>query len=229
MNGRHDGLVETMTSVAQALASATEPEDTLDTITTTAVKVIPSTDFASISMCNGGGEIKTLAPTADVIVAADQLQYRFHEGPCVEAVDEQATIRSPHVATDVRWPRYGPRAAALGLRSQMAVELFTAGSSRAALNLYSATPGAYHAGSNIAELFATHAAVAMGFTHEVETLREAIETRQAIGKAVGIVMQRYELDEDRAFGFLVRVSQKGNIKLRLVAEEVICSTNQAAK
>ena len=52
-------------------------------------------------------------------------------------------------------------------------------------------------------------------------LREAVGTRTMIGTAVGIVMERYHLTDERAFAFLTRVSQDGNIKLREVARRLI--------
>ncbi len=224
-----DELVSVMNSVARALTASGEPDDILDAITKTALEVVADTDYASISVVTRDGQMKTVSPTDDVIRSADQLQYTLGEGPCVDAAEHQETLRSPDVANDPRWPRYGPRAAELGLCSQMAIELFATSRSRAALNLYSTTPGAYDESSLIPELFATHAAVAMGFAQEAETLHEAIRTRQAIGQAVGIVMEKYDVDEDRAFSFLVRVSQRSNLKLRRVAEDVIAQVNADAK
>jgi AmiR/NasT family two-component response regulator len=76
-----------------------------------------------------------------------------------------------------------------------------------------------------AQLFATHAAIAIGHAHERETLNEALQTRKVIGQAVGILMERYDIDEDRAFAFLVRASSHGNLKLRAVARELVDQRN----
>ena len=70
----------------------------------------------------------------------------------------------------------------------------------------------------LARLFATHAAIALGHAHERETLTEGLQTRKVIGQAIGILMERYGMNEDRAFAFLVRVSSHGNIKIRVVAQ-----------
>jgi hypothetical protein len=77
----------------------------------------------------------------------------------------------------------------------------------------------------VAELFATLAAAAMGHARELDGLNRALQTRTAISKAIGIVMERYGLDEDRAFQFLVRTSQTGNVKLRAIAYEIIAAAN----
>lgn len=77
----------------------------------------------------------------------------------------------------------------------------------------------------LARLFATHAAVELGHAHERQTLNEAVRTRQVIGQAIGIIMERYNVHEDRAFAFLVRASSHANIKLRSVAQELVDQHN----
>jgi AmiR/NasT family two-component response regulator len=76
-------------------------------------------------------------------------------------------------------------------------------------------------------MFANLAAVALGWSRQDQTLHEALSTRELIGQAIGIVMERYRLDAERAFAFLVRTSQVGNVKLRDVATGVI--TDAAGK
>jgi AmiR/NasT family two-component response regulator len=55
-----------------------------------------------------------------------------------------------------------------------------------------------------------------------------VKTRQAVGRAVGIVMERYGLNEQRAFAFLARVSQTRNVKLRQVAAEMVADAETRA-
>ncbi len=68
----------------------------------------------------------------------------------------------------------------------------------------------------------------MGFATTVDHLNEALSTRKVIGQAIGIAMERYGIDETRAFEFLIRVSQTSNTKLRDVATEIVESVNRAA-
>ncbi len=104
----------------------------------------------------------------------------------------------------------------------MAVELAPANSRRASLNLYSVRPVEMDDEMlEVARLFASSAGGALGLVQQVRQLEEAAESRRRIGQAVGIVMERYQLDEDRAFAFLVRLSQNMNLKLRAVAEQVV--------
>jgi ANTAR domain len=52
-------------------------------------------------------------------------------------------------------------------------------------------------------------------------LHQALDSRSKIGTAIGIVIERYQLDPDQAFGLLVRLSQNTNTKLRHVAQTLI--------
>jgi hypothetical protein len=194
-------------------------------VTRLANEKLPNVDFASISVISATGTPETFAPTDEVITQADSVQYELGEGPCVEAARSGMTVCSANVGSDERWPGYGAKAASLGIAGQMAVHIYATRSSSSALNLYSATEGAFEDSTHIVELFASQAAVALGFSRSIETLKAALGTRNAIGLAIGMTMERYGLDEERAFNFLVRVSQTSNVKLRVVAEEIVGQPN----
>lgn len=112
-------------------------------------------------------------------------------------------------------------AVSTGVRAQAAFRLFDHNDKQGALNLYSTTRGAFENVEDAAVLFRSQAAVAISYAHEITNLNEALETRTTIGQAVGIVMERYQLNEERAFAFLTRLSQHRNVKLRRVAEEMV--------
>lgn len=215
-----------MADVAQNLGDSTGTEDTLTRITRCACDTIPGADYASISVRYPDGHLITLGPTHEVTSRADSLQYSLREGPCYDAASSKSVVSSEDVETDPRWPSYGPAAADLGLKSQLALLCYENSQSRGALNLYSRQTGLTDQ-HEMAELFAKHAAVAMGYVYTVDGLHDALTARKVIGQAIGITMERYELDEDRAFEFLVRVSQTGNVKLRDIAAEIVHTGNQA--
>jgi GAF domain-containing protein len=132
-----------------------------------------------------------------------------------------------HARHDQRWPNYMPKAVAKGLRAQLALRLYTEEETLGGLNLYSTCSDTVDPDARqMAELFASHAAIALGRARHEHQLNEALASRKAIGQAIGIVMERYQIDEDRAFHFLARASQTSNIKLRLIADEVIATTNE---
>lgn len=200
-------------------------------ITNAVVAATPGIDHASISITSRDGKIQTLAPTDDLAVRSDELQYEIGEGPCLDAVLEEPVVQADDVSTDLRWPVYGPRAATeLGIGSQLAFQFRAEPHVRAGFNLYSDRPhGLGIEDRQLAMLFANLAAAALGWSRQDDTLHQALETRNGIGQAIGIVMERYQLDQDRAFAFLVRTSQAGNIKLHQVAAGVVADVAAKAR
>ena len=113
----------------------------------------------------------------------------------------------------------------MGLRAQIGVELYADTAASGGLNLYSTEVDAFEPGVvELAEMFAWQASLALRRSTTEDQLNQAIETRKVIGQAIGIVMERFGLTEERAFAFLVRTSSTSNMKLRLIAEELVRST-----
>ena len=214
-------------NLAQRLVQTLTPGDldhTLSRITAAAVEALPETDYASITILHADGRLETVAPTDELLWGVDAAQYELREGPCYEAASDAVHIASPDLANDERFPRYAANAVAAGLRAQAGISLFAAPKSRGALNLYAEEVGAFRDLGALGELFRHQAAMAIDYAREIQNLREAVRTRTMIGTAVGIVMERYHLTDDRAFAFLTRLSQDGNVKLREVARRLIAAT-----
>lgn len=212
-----------MTSDAPS-ASPASRDAALRSISMSAAANIPGVDFASITLQEADESLRTLAATDPLAETLDALQYELREGPCFAAVtEERFVLDNDLTATDV-FPRFGPRAAGYGIRAHAAVQLAHNGD-RAGLNLYSRKQGAFDRSTvQFAELFATQAAALLEYAVQVEQLGEALHTRTDIGIAVGIAMERYGIDRNRAFAFLVRNSNNRNVKLRELAQQVIDRT-----
>lgn len=216
--------------LSRQLRDALTPADldkTLANITAAAVQVLPDVAYASITIKHADGRLETVAPTDDLICDLDAAQYRFREGPCYEAAVESVHVTAPHLAEDPRWPRYAPLAVAAGVQAQAGLRLFDAHESDGALNLYALEAGAFEDLGAVGELFSHQAAMALGYARQITQLQEAVQTRQRIGQAVGVVMHRYSLDEARAFAFLARLSSTSNTKLRIVAERIITDLGES--
>jgi len=213
--------------VARRLASALTPGDldaTLERITAAAVEVLPDVQYASITVKHADGSLETVAPTDDVLLGIDAAQYELQEGPCYEAAADTVHVTAPDLAEDERFPAYAPVAVKAGIRAQAGIRLFQTDESNGALNLYSEKVGAFRDLGILGELFAHQSAVALDYARELANLEEAVRSRGLIGQAVGILMERFRLDDARAFGFLVRVSQQENVKVRVIAERLLQQT-----
>lgn len=213
---------------ARLLARQPDSEEltrTLERITSTAVQAIPEVTAASVSVTYSDGTLTTVAQTDPRLVELDDLQGELHEGPCYEAAVEDTFIVATDLAVDPRFPHYGPAALDRGVRAQAGLALFHRARSRGALNIYAEQRGVLQGLVALGPLLAHQATMTLSYALEVDDLRRAVETRTTIGRAVGIVMERYGLSEDRAFAFLSRMSQQHNVKLREVAEAVVASAS----
>jgi hypothetical protein len=209
--------------------------------------MIEGAEAVSVSLRLDDGAFSTPAETDDLAGRLDRAQYETGEGPCLTAtavaglgfayhpdlavpthpVDDEA---APADRGEVRWPSWGPRAVAAGVRCVLSTGVFPDSDPprQAALTCYSTMPhGLDHADRDTALLLASFAGMALSHTAartaaelEAAHLREALSSRDVIGQAKGILMQRHGYDADKAFHALSRASQHLNVKLRDVAETV---------
>jgi GAF domain-containing protein len=152
--------------------------------------------------------------------------YRFQiesgDGPMMAAYLDDEVVRVRDSAEDVRWPEWAALAAALGLRSVLHLPLKVGPETVGVLSAYDERPDVFTADDEaVAHILARHASVAVASAREVHELGEALDARKVVGQAMGILMERFDLDSDRAFAVLRRYSQDHNIKLRDVAQRLI--------
>jgi GAF domain-containing protein len=199
-------------------------EGTLQAITRAAVGSVPGAEECGISLVIAGRRVESRAPTGDLPRQADQLQERLREGPCLDAISQQATVRIEDSAQERRWPRFAAGAAEVGMGSMLSFQLFVTNDNLGALNLYSSVPHSFTEESeSIGLVFASHASIALAGAQQEQRLSTAIRSRDLIGQAKGILMERFRLTAEQAFDVLVRTSSLTNRKLLDVADE-LCST-----
>ncbi len=218
------GVADQFSELARALQAAPDLQQTLNAIVSTAVVTVPGADHAGITLVTGNGQVSTPAATSDLVRRIDEVQYETGEGPCLSSVREQVTIRTDDLSMESRWPRFAARAAALGVRSMLAFQLYVRERDLGALNLYSANAGAFTPDDeDTGLLFATHAAIALiGAQHE-HHLHRAMVNSDVIGQAKGILMERHKIPADAAFLLMARVSQNSNRPLHIIAAAVAAS------
>lgn len=219
--------IDTLSSTVEAVAKREDRVATLQEITERAVETIPGFQHAGVTLRDSGARVSTPAATDDLVIAADEAQYELSEGPCLDAIWVEDHYTITDMTTETRWPRWAPRAAALGICSALSVRISTPGDVFGALNLYSTAP-ADRSGHDmetlqLAHLFADTAAMALKMVTRMEGLTSALQTRHQIGMAQGILMQRYAIDADSAFAVMRRHSQDTNTKLHTIATEIIAS------
>lgn len=227
-------LTDNLSEVARALFAAGSVADTLQAVVDQAVAAIEGCDFAGIFTVNGE-EVTTAVHSDPLVIAIDGLQQMTGEGPCLDAIGQRTTVYAEDLADDSRWPTFGPEASAAGARCALAYHLYAEGT-LGALNLYARYPRAFGATDRAKGLiFATLSGLALGGarSHEDEhrradNLNQALATRELIGQAQGILMERERITSDQAFDILRRASQHLNVRLREVAQDLVDTGDRPA-
>jgi GAF domain-containing protein len=221
MNVQNHDLALRMAELAQAIALR-RVDDVLVDVTAAAKELIPGVDIAGVLLIGKGGTHQTLAPTSDLMFKLDKLQMATGEGPCLQAALDETVIRTDDFRNEPRFPNYAPKVVELGLRSALSLKLYTADRTAGALNLFGYEPKLWSSeAETIGMVLAAHAASAILASRATEQLQSALSTRDRIGQAKGIIMERFKIDDVRAFEMLRQLSQDTNTKLVDVAQRVV--------
>ncbi|MGW1341427.1 GAF and ANTAR domain-containing protein [Kribbella sp. NPDC002412] len=210
--------------LAIELHDAPGVEETVDAVVQFALQALSCT-YAGIALYARGSRPEIAAVTDPVVADVYDLQLSTETGPLVTALRDRSTILIRDTLTDNRWPEWAAKVGALGVRSVLDVPLTTGDSTRSTvgvLGLYSPIPDAFSQDDEaIAHILARHASVAVASARHEETMAQAVDARKLVGQAMGILMERFDVDGDRAFAILKRYSQDTNTKLRDVAQQLI--------
>jgi GAF domain-containing protein len=219
-------LLEFHAVLGRDVAAQESATGALEAITNVAVQAIAGAHFASITR-GLSQSYSTVAPTDNAAFTADSAQYRLRSGPCLDALDRNTFVVTGNVATDPRWPEWGPEVNVHpGVTSVVAVRLVLDEEEMvAALNIYSRDPDAFTQDAiTMAMLLATHGALAVSRViarEKVSNLAKAVTTNREIGMAMGVLMMAYKVTEDEAFDLLRIASQGSQRKMNAIARDVI--------
>ncbi len=209
-------------SLADALADVEGVAQTIEQIVSFAVESLDTVYGGFTLVKSRNKDFETHGATHATVVDADQLQYELREGPCVDAAIDGSIVVSSLLATDDRWPNWGPKVAEMGFHSVLSAALHTRGRRIGALNFYAENESAFdREDMELAALFARQGALALGYAQSEEGLRLALETRTVIAQAQGLLMERFGIDADRAFSTLRRYSQHHNIRLKEICRLLV--------
>lgn len=227
-------LASAFADIARTLFVESTVATTLQRIVDFAQATVNGCDSASISLLTGT-TIATPVSSSSIAVEIDQFQYEYDEGPCLDAITTEHLLYANDLTTDARWPRFGPVAVSLGMRSLLSCRL-TSDHTLGSLNLYAKIADAYDSVDRTkAVIFATHAGLALGVAGSLadvgallnteikrtENLEVALNSRELIGQAEGILIERERITPIQAFDVLRHASQTLNRRLREIAQHVV--------
>ncbi len=221
-------LAKAFATITEQLYDADTVDDVLLRIAQAAVSSVAGCGMASVTLAEPQGP-RTAATTHVEAATVDHAQYEAGEGPSLDAITTPLVYVSAF--PDERYPRLGARPVAAGVHSAVSYHLSARSPASAdpvegSLNAYGMDECAFDdAAREIGLVLAAHASIAaraVGRRASLEKagqeLREALMSRDVIGQAKGMLMERLQVTPDDAFDMLRRASQQLNVKLRQVAE-----------
>lgn len=215
------GFAAALTELALTVHSGADP---LTVITQGAIDIIPGAELAALVILAGPRQLEACAVTGPLPPQIIGLQNEVGEGPCLEASKQQGVVWVADVATETRWPQFVAGAIRLGVGSMMCTPLVVENRIYGSLSLASASPDAFDEESQaMASVFAANITLALAGEEWRRNMTVALSSRDVIGQAKGILMERYRVTPDEAFALLVKASQRTHTKLRTVSDE-LCRT-----
>jgi GAF domain-containing protein len=216
-------MSERMAAAARELQDQHDPASTMKIAVALLVQNVEGCEAAGVSLVHTKRRIDTPAASDDLVVIGNRLQSEVGEGPCLDAIWEHETVYVPDLATDSRWPRWGPRLLeATGMRSVLSFRMFTTQDTLGALNMYASRADGFST-SDMTEgqALAAHIAIAVAAAQQIEQLEAALDSRTVISQACGMLMERFDMDAVRAFALLTRLSSSQNVKVRDIAARLV--------
>lgn len=216
-----DSPAAAFAALARSLLAQEDVQKTLQKIVELAVETIDGCDHAGITVLHGRRPA-TPAASDEVPGMVDAIQYEAGEGPCLDAIRDHEIFRTGDLSREARWPGFSARThRETGVASMMAFRLFVAGDTLGSLNLYSRRFDAFDDRAQAAgSVFAAHAALALSTALHDEQMDQALASRDVIGQAKGVLMAREGVTAEVAFDMLRRASQRLNVKLLKLAQDV---------
>ncbi|OBF53286.1 response regulator receiver protein [Mycobacterium sp. 852002-50816_SCH5313054-b] len=201
----------------------TETSVGLQELVDSGTRYVAGCQYAGITLADKTKAVTNVAATHRYPMVLDAIQNRYGEGPCLSAVWQHHVMHVEDLNVDQRWPNYQRQALEqTPIRSILSYELFADSRNMAALNFYAEYPHAFTGESlELGGVFATHVALAWSVMRRQDQFRSALASRDIIGQAKGVIMERFKLDAVEAFELLSRLSQNSNTKVIEIARSLI--------
>nr|WP_090344809.1 GAF and ANTAR domain-containing protein [Mycolicibacterium malmesburyense]CRL76339.1 ANTAR domain-containing protein [Mycolicibacterium malmesburyense] len=222
--GLYEGIARLARSLHSQKGADMSVDNLVDEVTATAVRILPNVHHSGISLVDPKSRrVRSVASTGPVPKELDNLQEELQQGPCVDAIHDRVTVRVDDFETEDRWSQFIRRALeTTPVRSSLSIQLYTHESEIGALSLYSERPRTFTAQlEDLALAVAAHAAIGLATARRDDQFRTALASRDIIGQAKGMIMERFGVDAADAFNLLVRLSQEKNTPLHEIAVQLV--------
>ena len=218
-------ITRAFTELADIVYSGANGQEALDAVVRVTAQVMPGADHVSISTLDSGAQLHTRAATDDVARLMDRLETEAQQGPCIDSIRKESVQRDEDIAASTAWPVLAKLTLErTPVRGMVGYQLLNGADGRAALNVFSDTPGALTPESaDIGAMLAAFTSVALSAVEaraSAENLRRGLVSNREIGKAIGLLMAAHDVNDAQAFEILRSASNTTNVRLADLAARI---------
>lgn len=217
--------------LAQLVYTADDYQEMYQAICDAAVRLVDGCQHASIMLAQQGGDVTTAAASDETARHIDRLEREVGEGPCVDAINEEAAQLDADLSQVSTWPRLRERVVnETPVRGMAGFRLIVDQRKVGALNLFSDRPNGLDDASvdqaSVLAAFVSVALIAAANKQQARSLREGLASNREIGKAIGLMMAFHKVGDEEAFEILRKASQDMNLKIREIAGQIVDHHNR---
>jgi GAF domain-containing protein len=225
-NGEHRALLE-MADLAIDLEHRPigDVQTLLDDLVLVSMHSVAGAQYAGITVVGRGNVVNTVSSSHHHAVRADDALRRHRQGPCLSFEESSRLVRIEDLAAEPRWPRYRDEVLeTTPLRSALCIRMCADGRTTSAVTFYAEQAHAFDDDSEELALIVTaQDALVWNLIRRQEQFTSALASRDTIGQAKGILMERFDIDAADAFSLLKRMSQQSNVSVGEISHGLVRS------
>jgi GAF domain-containing protein len=226
---REAKLARTLVELADTLVADFDVVELLILLADRCVDVL-EVAAAGLMLAGPSGDLQVVASSSETMRLLELFEQQAKEGPCFDCFRTgEAVANAKLELSDDRWPRFTPQAVAAGFQSVHALPMRLRGTIIGALNMFQDQPGVMpKADLDAAQAFADVATIAI-LQHRAaieaqvlnEQLSNALNSRVVVEQAKGMIAERRNVNMTDAFEMLRNHARNHNVRLGIVATEVV--------
>ncbi|MFZ4670154.1 MAG: GAF and ANTAR domain-containing protein [Microthrixaceae bacterium] len=224
-------LAETFVELARSVTEGADTVEVFSMLSERCVRLLP-VDACGILIVDNSGDLQVIGSSNSSVHLLDLFQLQNEEGPCVECCRTgeavaDTTLDDAALNESGRWPTFAAMTRAQGFRAVYALPLSSRGAVIGALNLFSTSL----VGDDqlvVAQALADAATIALlqadPLLDAVTVARQlhlAVEARNTVEQAKGVLAERFDIDFDAAMHRLREVAHELDLRLIEVARTVV--------
>jgi GAF domain-containing protein len=191
-------------------------------------------DGAGLMLTDDDQRLRAVAASDDRFAHLEELQLRHQEGPCIDAFEGKTLVSAPNLVDEERWPTFSQAAVDRSVRAVLASPLPYNRDAVGVVAVLSEQHRPWPAEAELGLLAFTDLAallIASMMHGEQQSqlaaqLRTALDTRQVIEQAKGVLMARQGISARAAYEQLRAQARTGRRKLNAVCAEVVAGASR---